>query len=44
MSDLVEPKQVDVVYETDQPVLYEVIDGVAWVTHCAKPSRPNSRM
>lgn len=32
MSDLVEPKQVDVVYETDQPVLYEVIDGVAWVT------------
>lgn len=32
MSELVEPKQVDVVYETDQPVLYEVIDGVAWVT------------
>lgn len=32
MSDLVEPKQVDVVYETDQPVMYEVIDGVAWVT------------
>ncbi|QJQ31347.1 enoyl-CoA hydratase [Sphingomonas lacunae] len=32
MSDLVEPKKVDIVYETDEPVLYEVVDGVAWVT------------
>lgn len=32
MSDLVSPKSVDIVYETDAPILYEVIDGVAWVT------------
>jgi len=32
MSDLVEPKVVDIVYETDEPVLYEVIDNVAWLT------------
>ncbi|HOB13324.1 MAG: enoyl-CoA hydratase [Pseudomonadota bacterium] len=31
-NDLVEPKQVDIVYETDQPIRYEVIDHVAWVT------------
>ena len=30
MSDLVEPKRQDTVYETDEPVLYEVADGVAW--------------
>lgn len=32
MTDLVTPKQVDITYETDCPVLYEVIDNVAWVT------------
>ena len=32
MSDLVQPKDVDVTYETDEPVLYEVADGVAWLT------------
>ena len=28
---LVEPQQVDIVYETDEPVTYEVIDNVAWI-------------
>lgn len=32
MNDLVEPRKVDVVYETDTPVLYEVRGPVAWVT------------
>jgi enoyl-CoA hydratase len=32
MKDLVEPKAVDITYETDQPVRYEVIDNVAWIT------------
>ncbi len=32
MTDLVTPKQVDIDYETDEPVLYDVIDNVAWVT------------
>ncbi len=32
MSDLVEPQQPDIRYETDQPVLYEVQAGVAWIT------------
>jgi enoyl-CoA hydratase len=32
MSDLVEPRKVDVVYETDNPVLYEVDGAVAWIT------------
>ena len=32
MSDLVEPQKVDIVYETDEPVLYEVVDSVAWLT------------
>lgn len=32
MHELVEPKQVDIVYETENPVTYEVIDHVAWVT------------
>jgi enoyl-CoA hydratase len=31
-DDLVEPQKVDIVYETDAPVLYEVIDSVAWIT------------
>lgn len=32
MSDLVTPKSVDITYETETPVLYEVIDNVAWIT------------
>ena len=32
MSDLVTPKQVDIQYETDAPILYEVVDNVAWIT------------
>jgi enoyl-CoA hydratase len=32
MHELVEPKKVDIVYETENPVTYEVIDHVAWVT------------
>ena len=32
MSDLVPPKQVDITYETDEPVLYKVEDGAAWIT------------
>lgn len=31
MDQLVEPKKVDIVYETDSPILYEVTDGVAWI-------------
>ena len=31
-DDLVEPQKVDIVYETEEPVLYEVTDGVAWIT------------
>jgi enoyl-CoA hydratase len=32
MSDLVEPKAVEIDYETTEPILYEVVDGVAWIT------------
>jgi len=32
MTDLVEPKKVDIVYETEEPVRYEVTDNVAWIT------------
>jgi len=32
MNDLVEPKQVDVVYETDESVRYEVRGPIAWIT------------
>jgi enoyl-CoA hydratase len=32
MSDLVEPKGLVPEYETDSPILYEVIDRVAWIT------------
>lgn len=31
-DDLVEPQKVDIVYETKEPVLYEVTDSVAWIT------------
>ncbi|WP_298199033.1 enoyl-CoA hydratase [Novosphingobium sp.] len=32
MKDLVEPRQVDIAYETDEPVRYAVEEGVAWIT------------
>lgn len=31
MSDLVQPKKVEIDYETDVPILYEAADGVAWI-------------
>ena len=31
-DDLVPPQQVNITYETEEPVLYEVADGVAWIT------------
>jgi enoyl-CoA hydratase len=31
-DDLVEPQKVDITYETDEPILYEVESGVAWIT------------
>ncbi len=32
MSDLVTPKNVEINYETEEPVRYEVDGGVAWIT------------
>ncbi|GLR68256.1 enoyl-CoA hydratase [Acidocella aquatica] len=32
MTDLVEPQKVDIVYETEEPVRYEVDGAVAWIT------------
>ena len=32
MTDLVQPKSVEITYETDEPVRYVVEDGVAWIT------------
>ena len=40
--ELVEPKAAEITYETDQPVLYEVIDHVAWVT-MNRPSFNNAQ-
>lgn len=42
MSDLIEPKKVDITYETEEPVLYEVRDSVAWVT-MNRPSFNNAQ-
>lgn len=42
MSDLVEPGKTDIVYETDSPVLYEVAEGVAWLT-MNRPSFNNAQ-
>lgn len=32
VDDLVEPQKVDIIYETEEPIRYEVTDGVAWIT------------
>jgi enoyl-CoA hydratase len=32
MSDLIDPKPFEPIYETETPILYEVIDSVAWIT------------
>lgn len=32
MKDLVEPQQVEITYETEEPVRYAVEEGVAWIT------------
>ena len=42
MTDLVEPKQTDIVYETETPVRYEVVDAVAWIT-MDRPSFNNAQ-
>jgi enoyl-CoA hydratase len=42
MTDLVEPRKADVVYETTEPVRYEVVDRVAWIT-MNRPSFSNAQ-
>ncbi|KMS52036.1 enoyl-CoA hydratase [Novosphingobium barchaimii LL02] len=42
MTDLVEPQKVDITYETDEPILYEVIESVAWIT-MNRPSFNNAQ-
>ena len=42
MSDLVTPKSVEINYETDEPILYAVEDGVAWIT-MNRPSFNNAQ-
>jgi enoyl-CoA hydratase len=42
MSDLVEPQKTDVVYETTEPVRYEVVGRVAWIT-MNRPSFHNAQ-
>ena len=42
MNDLLEPRKVDIVYETDEPILYDVVDGVAWIT-MNRPSFNNAQ-
>jgi enoyl-CoA hydratase len=42
MSDLVQPKGLVPDYETAEPVLYEVVDGVAWIT-MNRPSFNNAQ-
>jgi enoyl-CoA hydratase len=42
MTDLVERPADDIVYETDEPVRYEVIDSVAWIT-MDRPSFNNAQ-
>ena len=42
MTDLVQPKSVDITYETDEPVRYEVEGGVAWIT-MSRPAFNNAQ-
>jgi enoyl-CoA hydratase len=42
MSDLVTPKSVEIDYETDEPILYAVEEGVAWIT-MNRPSFNNAQ-
>ena len=42
MSDLVEPKGLVPEYETAEPILFEVVDGVAWIT-MNRPSFNNAQ-
>ncbi len=42
MTDLVDPKKADVVYETTEPVRYEVVERVAWIT-MNRPSFNNAQ-
>jgi enoyl-CoA hydratase len=42
MKDLVETPKADVVYETTEPVRYEVVDQVAWIT-MNRPSFNNAQ-
>jgi len=41
-KDLVDPQQVNITYETGEPVLYEAVDGVAWIT-MNRPSFNNAQ-
>lgn len=42
MTDLVDPKKADVVYETTEPVRYDVVERVAWIT-MNRPSFNNAQ-
>jgi len=42
MTDLVKPREVEVVYETEEPVKYAVEDRVAWIT-MNRPGFNNAR-
>jgi enoyl-CoA hydratase len=41
-KDLVDPQSVNITYETGEPVLYEAVDGVAWIT-MNRPSFNNAQ-
>lgn len=42
IDNLVEPQKPDIIYETDEPVLYKAENGVAWVT-MNRPSFNNAQ-